>query len=92
MRSALLQYTVSQSFPKDGPASETEAKQEMTETLRRNIDGRELKKAATALGFVSVGVCNKVVGFEQSKKHRWYAHKTAGLPEAMSLNKKVQWA
>tara|TARA_R110001632_G_scaffold27270_1_gene73251 strand:- start:528 stop:1853 length:1326 start_codon:yes stop_codon:yes gene_type:complete len=130
VRSALLQYKVSQSFPKDGPAPQTHAKQEMTnnslgkvagalkdmiteeehdgiwpelfsgksamqkltETLRRNIDGRELKKAATALGFVSVGVCNKDVGFEQSRKHRWYAHKDIGLPEATNLNTKVQWA
>lgn len=130
VRSALLQYKVSQSFPKDGPAPQTHAKQEMTfnslgkvagalrdmlteeehdgmwpelfsgstamqkltEKLRRNIDGRELKKAAAALGFVSVGRCQKDVGFEQGRKHRWYAHKDLGLPEATNSNTNVPWA
>ena len=64
----------------------------LIETLRRNTGGSELEKATPTLGIISIGVCNKDVGFEQSKKHRWYAHKDIGLPEAINLNKKVQWA
>ena len=68
------------------------AMQKLTATPRRNIGGSELKKAATALGFVSLGLCDKNVGFEQSRKHRWYAHKDIGLAETTNLNTKVQWA